>query len=583
MKKTGRIKTLLHMIRLVASASPGIFILQYFWSILNGISLAVTPIVLEQLFRIILQSELNALPAAALGRCVLGLLLISLFSEMSAGFAGYFGEIYTDIANRELSGRVNRKAGRIAAIEYEKPEFLNDIEKVYPASFQTQTVVYKIMDLLSSYFPYFIIYGMYLYHVNPVLPGMLMLIFLPVLLSQVLKGKLYGRLEDKTAVFRRRKQYFAACMGDKEYVKETRIYGLRDFFRKHYRDAVHAFNQYIMEAGKKSFRISLAASCLNMLGYVCMIVLLLWLVLSGHIALASFAAILGSVRTAYEQMEEMVEQQAGEFSVAWALSKNYRSFMARPEEDRPSGDKAKINELALQGVSFIYPDGTRALNDISIMAKRGDCIAIVGENGSGKTTLAKLLTGVYAPSAGLISSAGPVQVMNLRRSSSHLFQHFNNYKMTVRENIGISDSEPYNLKRMQLALETAGFSLGGKQELTPDSMLGREFGGAELSGGQWQKLAIARAVYRNADVLVLDEPTAAIDPEHESRLYHTFSACAKDKICFIITHRLGLVKICNRIIVMRAGEIIDVGTHNELLARCDYYDTLWEAQAKQYE
>ena len=104
---------------------------------------------------------------------------------------------------------------------------------------------------------------------------MLVLIFLPVLLSQILKGKLYGRLEDTTAVLRRRKQYFAACMGDREYAKETRIYGLRDFFRKRYLDAVHTFNQHTIETGKKSFRIDLSAACVNMLGYVCMIGLLL--------------------------------------------------------------------------------------------------------------------------------------------------------------------------------------------------------------------------------------------------------------------------------------------------------------------
>ena len=158
--------------------------------------------------------------------------MISLLSEISTGFAGYYGEIFTDIANKALCGRVNWKAGKIAAIEYEKPELLNEVEKAYPASFQVQTVVYKVMDLLSSYLPYFIIYGLYLYHAHPALPGMLVLIFLPVLLSQILKGKLYGRLEDTTASASQTEAILCGLHGRQGYAKETRIYGLRDFFQE---------------------------------------------------------------------------------------------------------------------------------------------------------------------------------------------------------------------------------------------------------------------------------------------------------------------------------------------------------------
>ena len=583
MRKMGRVRMALHMVRLVASAAPRTFVLEYFWSVINGLTLAAVPIVLEQIFGLVLDPGAEGLRLAALTGWLLCLLGVYLLTEVSAGFCEYYGELYSDLSAKDLFGRVNQKAGRLAAVEFEKPELLNEVEKAYPGAFRTRDAVHVIMDLLTIYLPYFILYGVYLFHAHPALPGMLVLIFLPVLFSQILKGKLYGKLEDKTAVLRRRKQYYAACMGDREYAKETRIYGLRGFFRKRYSNAMHSCNQYTIETGKKTFRIDLAAACVNMLGYVCMIGLLLWLVLNGHIALAAFAAILGSVRTAYEQMVEIVQQRMGDFSVAWALSRNYFNFMAEPEEERPVGNRAEIDKLALREVCFAYPDGTQALRDVSFQAKRGDCIAVVGENGSGKTTLAKLLTGIYAPTSGAISCGDSAELMTLRRGSSQLFQHFNNYRMTVAENVGISDSDMDDPERMLKVLETAGFALNGEQGLTPDSMLGREFGGAELSGGQWQKLAIARAIYRNADVLVLDEPTAAIDPEQESSLYHSFATCAKGKLCFIITHRLGLVKICSQVLVMKSGEVLDFGTHSELMERCAYYQMLWDAQAEQYK
>ena len=325
-------------------------------------------------------------------------------------------------------------------------------------------MVYKVMDLLSSYPTLFSFYGLYLYHAHPALPRMLVLIFLPVLLSPFLKGSYYGRL-NLTALLLRRRSNTLRPAWETGVCKETLHLWLKETFRKRYLDAVHTFNQHTIEQGKKSFRIDLSAACVNMLGYVCMIGLLLWLVIHGHIALASFAAILGSVRKAYEQMEEIVQQQAGEFSVAWALSKNYFSFMAEPEEERSTAHKAEINELALQDVCFAYPDGTQALNGVSIEARCGDCIAVVGENGSGKTTLAKLLTGIYAPSSGSIYCGGSMELMTLRRGSSQLFQHFNNYRMTVAENVGISDSEVDDPERMLCALETAGFPLEGKQSL----------------------------------------------------------------------------------------------------------------------
>jgi ABC-type multidrug transport system, ATPase and permease components len=570
------------MIRQVAGACPRVFVLEYFWSVVNGLALAATPIVLEQIFRIILESETERFPFAALAGWMLALLAVYLTSEASAGLSEYYGEVYSDISAKALFGNVNKKAGRLAAIEYEKPELLNRLEKAYPGAFRVRDVVHVIMDILTAYLPYFILYGIYLYHAHPVLPPMLVLIFLPILGSQLLKGKLYARLEDKTAVLRRQKQYYAACMSDKEYAKETRIHGLRGFFRERYRKAVQIFNRYTIETGKKAFKIDMGASLLNMLGLLGMIALLLWLVLKRQIALASFVAVLTSVRTAYDQMEEIVQQRVGALSVSLALSRNYTGFLAEEEEERSVLHRAELDTVSVQNVSFVYPDGTQALRGVTFTAERGDRVAVVGENGSGKTTLAKLLTGIYAPSAGSVSGGASAGMMELRKGSSHLFQHFNQYRMTAAENIGLSDCELKDPERMKWAMETAGFAREETEEIHLETMLGREFGGTELSGGQWQKLAIARAIYRRADLLVLDEPTAAIDPEQESGLYHAFEKCAEGKLCFLITHRLGLVKICNRILVMREGQVLDIGSHAELMQRCAYYRSLWEAQAGQY-
>ena len=239
----------------------------------------------------------------------------------------------------------------------------------------------------------------------------------------------------------------------------------------------------------------------------------------------------------------------------------------------------------MDDASFCYPGrDTAAIDGASLSIASGETIAIVGENGAGKSTLVRLLTGLYGPDEGTVTIGGldskKIHPSAVFSGISGVFQRYQRYKMTLGDNVTISSATGTpDDDNIQGALDKAEFNEDG---LLLDSMLSPEFDGIDLSGGQWQRLAIARGLYRSSDFIVLDEPTAAIDPIEETRIYNQFKRLAKDKSAIIVTHRLGSTKLADRIVVMDAGKIVDSGTHDELIARPGKYAEMWMAQAAWY-
>jgi ATP-binding cassette subfamily B protein len=242
-------------------------------------------------------------------------------------------------------------------------------------------------------------------------------------------------------------------------------------------------------------------------------------------------------------------------------------------------------------VTFAYPGAARpVLDEIDLILQPGERVALVGENGAGKTTLAKLLLGLYQPTAGRILIDG-VDLADLdlewwRRRAAAVFQDYVKYELTVGENIGFGDVSRLNDTP---AIRTAAARSGADAVVTElplgyQTMLGKAYdeAGHDLSIGQWQKLAIARAYLRDAAVLVLDEPTAALDARAEVEVYRRFRDMAEGKTVLLISHRLGSARLADRIIVLEHGRIVEEGSHAELVARGGRYATMYTAQAQWY-
>lgn len=258
-------------------------------------------------------------------------------------------------------------------------------------------------------------------------------------------------------------------------------------------------------------------------------------------------------------------------------------------EDNPQVlDRA---DIVFDDVSFTYPNSAaQALKNLNITIRQGEKIAIVGENGSGKSTFANLLCGMHQPTSGEITVGGLNIRDNLsavRNAISVVFQNFGRYEISLRGNITISDKDRCitDEELLSLAKKTDAYTFIQTQPNGLDEMLGTfSEGGNNLSGGQWQKIAITRAMYRGkARIMVLDEPTSALDPVAEAQLYRDFAQITGDKTTILISHRLGITSIVDRILVFADGRIIEEGNHAELLAKGGQYAAMYRAQAQWYQ
>ena len=485
---------------------------------------------------------------------------------------------------------VVQKCNRLNPIYYEDYNNLNTITKAKQGADDTLTILYVPIELMIFYIPYFTIVGIYLFNVDPILMLLLPCIFVPILLSHLTRIKIYAELADEASTLRRRSNYFRRCLIGREYFKEIRLYKSFYYFFELFGEALSLFAQKHWIAKRRTQILESSLSLLTLIGYGGIVYLLFNGLVKGNIQAGDLAAILATLSIVHNTMIEIICYHFGEAVSSIGSVRNYFSFLDLPEQKGIIRDADKSNNITLKNVSFKYP-GTKknALTNVSLYIKEGESVAIIGANGSGKTTLAKLMMNLYAASEGeiWIGKDNLLEVMPcvVQKKMSALFQDYQRYQLSLRDNIIISQVEKvYTDEQIIEILDSVSLIL--ENDTYPhglNTILSREFGGRDLSGGQWQRIAIARALYRESSIIFLDEPTSAIDPIEESNLYHIFSDIIKNRTTVLITHRLGAAKIADRIIVLNDGEIVELGSHNELLEKKGLYARMLTEQQKWYQ
>lgn len=265
---------------------------------------------------------------------------------------------------------------------------------------------------------------------------------------------------------------------------------------------------------------------------------------------------------------------------------NLLDFIDMPETDGETKVNDFCEKIELKNVSFIYPGAKEeSLTDVNLTINKGETIAIVGHNGAGKSTLVRLITGIYQPTGGSVTIDG-IPTKDIKSSSLYGLMSgvFQKYQMTLSENVMISnlDTEREDgtlletLKKADVDIESQSYPDG------LETMLSREFDGVDLSGGQWQRVSIARGINRDSKVIVLDEPTAAIAPIEETKI-KKFKEISDERTMVLVTHRLGSARIADRIVVMENGRVAEIGTHDELINKKGTYYVLFMSQAQWYE
>ena len=456
-------------------------------------------------------------------------------------------------------------------------------------------IVGALSTLMAFLFPvfqvtFFAAAAIYLFTLSPLLALVVPVTFLPRLASHLVRGSRYYQLERKTVPMLREFQYLERCLTDREYFKETRILGAGSRLAQRYRRSLSRFN---VERWREDLRIGgidLALSVLVLLGYAGSFVLAAFLLANGSIGVGGFAVVIYAV-SRLMMMTRAVMDMLGQSYRASATASHLFEFLER-DEGRPMGDRAGETggTVTARTVSFTYPGtDTAAVDDVNLDLAPGATVALVGANGAGKTTLAKLLLGLYVPSSGDVMR-GTVNTrdatrQDIREHTSAVFQNFQRYQMTLRDNVVLADvTRAEDEEAVIRALERGGVPAElwqGEEGL--DLMLSREFGTRDLSLGQWQRVAIARGLFREHDLILLDEPTASIDPLEEQAVYERFMEIAAGRTAILVTHRLGSARLADRILVMRDGRIVEDGTHRQLLERRGLYHEMFTAQADWYE
>lgn len=518
------------------------------------------------------------------------LLAAILMSHLLNGLDNYLGTSVHVVLIEKFEERMHKKAEKLEAALFDDTEFLDRINKAFQGSGVNGCtyVLVAFMVVMFSQVPYMILMSGYLFRLEPVLTLCIMMVFIPVVISQYIRINVFAKLEDETAHDRREYNYYHDCITSREYFKETRMLGAYHYFSKLLNDTIVKINDKAWRCYGKMAKLEILMRFITLLGYVGVILLLVYYVVSGSIGVGAFTAVFSSIAVMFETVEGAVGQQLGGVFEKMGMVKNYIEFLDMKEIDGEEEVPVYSQGLELSDVSFSYIGSSEnAIKNINLNIQSGETVAIVGENGAGKSTLVKLIVGLYKPDNGVVSIGGvntkEIQMKCYQDKVSGVFQNFQKYKMSLEDNVIISEYEKKKSSVIQIILEKVGVDV--KEETYPEginTVLSNEFGGTDISGGQWQRVAIARGMYKEHEVIVLDEPTAAIDPIEEYSLYKKFKEMSKGKLAILVTHRMGSCKIADRIIVMDGGEIVEEGTHEELMEKEGKYRQMYDSQAQWY-
>ncbi|MBI4420620.1 MAG: ABC transporter ATP-binding protein, partial [Gemmatimonadetes bacterium] len=383
-------------------------------------------------------------------------------------------------------------------------------------------------------------------------------------------------------------------------VKEVKLFGLAPFLIGRYDQLATRFYDENKNLSIRRASISALLGLVSSLGYYGAYAVIIYLTVIGHrspagvftigvltFLAASFRQSRGLIQSVLLSLSQVYEQ-------ALYLSDLFLFFDLRPRITSKPNARPVPNSIregfVFENVSFRYPQsGEWALRNLSFALRPDESVALVGENGAGKTTLVKLLARLYDPDEGRILLDGvdlrDYDVDSLRANIGVIFQDFVRYDFILRENIGVGQVQEMDQgeRIIQAAQRSLADTVAHRLEKGFDQMLGRRFdGGVELSGGEWQKVALARAYMREAQVIVLDEPTASLDARAEYEVFLRFTELTRGRIAVLISHRFSTVRMADRILVLQRGELLEEGTHQELVSNGGLYAELFNLQAAGY-
>ena len=500
--------------------------------------------------------------------------------------------ILGELMQRHVDDHVLEVATAVDLLGLETPAFHNRVQRMRLSGPQALNLVFGVSGLIGAAIGVVAVLASLL-TIEPLLVVMVSIVFFPAWIWASRRGESLWHFAWRMTPRDRERQYLAGLLSERDPAKEIRAFDLAQYLRTRHRSLYDERISEFRRVAAKQLWQALFANLGIAAVLAATLLLVGWLTLSGAVMLSAAGIAVVGV-TIVGQRLTMAGYSAGTLAETARYVDDYLAFaelQAQVSESKPHDPApSSFAEMSANGVSFTYPTATEpALRDVSLGIRSGEIVALVGENGSGKTTLAKLLAGLYRPATGTITWDGidinSVDAAQLRSGIAVIFQDFVRFHLRARDNIGLGRVDAINdLDNIREAARHANAdeflsSLPNGYE----TILGREFeGGSDLSIGQWQRVALARAFFRQAPFVILDEPTAALDPRAEHDLFERIRGLLAGRTVLLISHRFSSVRNADRIYVLQSGRVTEAGTHDELMGVEGHYAELFRLQAAAY-
>ncbi len=567
------------------------------WGLILRVLVAVAPFAIAKVAQYIIQDIANVLHQQPLDprfwKLVAAEVILNVILGLLTRAIDYSDSLLANRYTQHVSVRVMEQAARLDLTTYENPVFYDRLERARVQATDRLAMIQQMGRLFQQVITT-LVFSAALAWASPWLVLLLALGVLPSFLGETHYAFLGYAKNFRQTTAKRQMDYLRQVAGSREGAKEVKLFGLNKFFTERFQALANQIYVEDVALSRSKLIVGGLLGIVGTLGYYGAYVFVIWKTLQGGYDIGQFTFLTASIQQASSNLQQVFSTASGIADQALFLTDLLAFFEMEPlVKSNPDGLKTpepiKLG-FEFRNVSFTYPGTERTvLRNFNFHLHPGERIALIGENGQGKTTVVKLITRLYDPTEGQILLDGvdlrEYSLEDLHRHIGVIFQDFMRFEMTARENIAVGRVDrPHQQEDIESAAhkslaDTVVSKLAGGY----DQVLGRRFeGGVELSGGEWQKIALARAYLRDADLLILDEPTAALDARSELEVFERFAELTEGKMALLISHRFSTVRMADRIVVLSQGRLIEEGNHQQLMESGGLYADMFEMQAASY-
>lgn len=579
-----------HAIRLVVAAGRREFIVSTSLQFISAAAIGVQLVVGRGALQALLEADRLGSGLTSVTPWAVGLALLTVISLFASAVQREQQQILGELVSRYMHGEALAVASKVELTAFEHPEFHNRLQRVQTGLQQPLNMVYGVSGLISAMVGVVGVSAA-LIAIEPLLIPLVLTVLFPAWLAASRRSSAFWRFFWRMTPSDRERNYVGSLLSGRDEAKEVRAFGLgRLLLERWNRLFDHRLKELRSVARRQLlFTLMSTAAIGLLLGGV--VLLVAFLASTGRVSLAEAGVALAGIAVVGARL-------AG---AGWAVSTlseagfyldDFSEFLRLAQEPPPAtrATPSGFKQITAAGISFTYPSSDQpALTDVSLHIDAGEVVALVGENGSGKSTLAKVLAGLYRPTAGKVAWDGVgianVDQTEFSRKVAVIFQDFLRYHLSASDNIGLGRYDAAGDRASIIAAAEQAGADGFIDKLSDgyDTLLGPEFlGGIDLSVGQWQRMALARAFFRNAPFVILDEPTAALDAKAEHELFDKIRTLLTGRTVLLISHRFSSVRTADRIYVLHEGQVVEDGTHHELVAAGGRYAEMFNLQAAAY-